>query len=153
MQEADVPQVEALEQRLFPDPWPEGSFLYEVRNPFSHSWVAVVGSKEERVIGYLVLWVYEDVAEVATIAVAPEHQGQGVGTALLHKAIDMARRLGKKTLVLEVRVGNTRALTWYQRKGFRPVRHLPGYYRTGPGRWEDGLQMELSLETFPSASI
>ena len=42
MQETDVSQVEALERRLFPDPWPTGSFLHKMHNPFSYVWVAVL---------------------------------------------------------------------------------------------------------------
>ncbi len=148
MRESDVPQVEALERRLFPDPWPAGSFLHEVHNPFSHAWVAVLEGEqgEGPVIGYLVMWRYEKEAQIANIAVAPEWQGKGVGTALLETAIATARRLGMETLSLEVRVSNRRAYTWYLRRGFRVVRRLPGYYRVAPGRWEDGWQMMLFLQ-------
>lgn len=105
------------------------------------------------VIGYLVMWQYDKEIQIANIAVAPEWQGKGVGTALLEKAIATARRLGMETLSLEVRVSNRRAYTWYLRRGFRVVRRLPGYYRVAPGRWEDGWQMVLFLHhRAPSAS-
>ncbi|GEM_PF-428247 len=154
MQESDVPQVEALEWRLFPDPWPAGSFLHEVHNPFADVWVAVLqeGPEEGPVIGYLVMWRYEKDAQIANIAVAPEWQGRGVGTALLNQAIATARRLGMATISLEVRVSNRRAYAWYLRRGFRVVRRLPGYYRVAPGRWEDGWQMVLFLHPSSSAS-
>lgn len=77
-------------------------------------------------------------AQIADIAVAPEGQGKEVDTALLEKAMATAQRLGMEVLLLEVRVSNGRVYTRHLRQGFRVVRHLPGYHRVAPGRWEDG---------------
>jgi len=41
-----------------------------------------------------VMW--EDLAEVRTLAVAPDHVGQGIGTALLSSLMDRARGVGVK---------------------------------------------------------
>ncbi len=144
----DLARVEALERRLFPDPWPQGAFEAELNNPVAHTWVAVrlEGGREADIIGYLVLWVWDDAVEIASIAVAEPYQGRGVGSALLAKAEATARRLGKRYVYLDVRLNNTRALNWYLHRGFRVERRLPRYYRIPPNRWEDGLRMVKTVE-------
>ncbi len=152
MREQDVDAVAQLARRLSPDPWPRQAFEHELRRPFSYTWVAVVPAGEpqgqppgtaERVVGYVVLWVQGEMGEIADIGVDPAYQGRGIGTALMQQALNTARGLGLKGMGLEVRVNNHRAQAWYRRLGFRPVRRLRGYYRVAPGRWEDGLRMEL----------
>jgi ribosomal protein S18 acetylase RimI-like enzyme len=52
------------------------------------------------------------------LAVLPEHQGKGVGPALLAAVEEHARRRGCCKLTLEVRDDNTRARRVYRRFGF-----------------------------------
>lgn len=52
------------------------------------------------------------------LAVLPDHQGQGIGQALLAAVEDRARRLGCCKLTLEVRSDNDRAQRLYERVGF-----------------------------------
>ena len=62
------------------------------------------------------------------IAVAPEAQGQGVGTALMQAICDYADRwLGLLRLELTVYVDNARAIALYQRFGFEIEGRLRGY--------------------------
>ncbi len=46
------------------------------------SWVAV--DERDRAVGYVVVTVIDDAAHVEQISVDPDHQGQGLGRALLH---------------------------------------------------------------------
>jgi amino-acid N-acetyltransferase len=65
-----------------------------------------------------VLW--DDLAEVRTLAVAPAHLGRGVGSALLEALVGRARELG---------VGRLFCLTFevefFGRHGFRPIDGAP----------------------------
>jgi predicted N-acetyltransferase YhbS len=53
------------------------------------------------------------------MAVAPAHQGRGIGRALVRAAIDLARREGRTALVVATAAADTGNLRFYQRAGFR----------------------------------
>lgn len=55
---------------------------------------------------------------LTTIAVAQDSQGQGVGTALIHRAEDFARAGGYEAITLEVVDTNTGAHRLYEKLGF-----------------------------------
>jgi GNAT superfamily N-acetyltransferase len=52
--------------------------------------------------------------------VVPERRAGGIGTALLRRAIEVARADGCLAIDLEVDQNHTRALGLYEREGFRP---------------------------------
>jgi GNAT superfamily N-acetyltransferase len=56
--------------------------------------------------------------------VLPERRGQGLGTALLHRAVEEARALGCAAVDLEVDRDHLRAEGLYRREGFRPLPRL-----------------------------
>ena len=53
------------------------------------------------------------------VAVIPEHRGRGVGDALASVAMDLARAMGAKEVLLHVDPSNGTASSWYERLGFR----------------------------------
>lgn len=65
------------------------------------------------------------------LAVLPQHQGKGVGQALLDAVEDHARRKGCCKLTLEVLDDNTRARALYRRFGFED----PVYGQSAPTRF------------------
>lgn len=60
------------------------------------------------------------VVHVLDVAVHPDHQGRGTGTAVLHGVLADARAAGA-TVRLHVRTTNVRAAALYARLGFVPV--------------------------------
>jgi ribosomal protein S18 acetylase RimI-like enzyme len=54
------------------------------------------------------------------LAVAPKHQGRGIGGALIDRVVADARAAGCCKVTLEVHDGNTGAKHLYRRKGFGP---------------------------------
>jgi len=75
---------------------------------------------------------------IATIAVDPRYQGQGIGTALLRTC---EAQLKYPTVKLTVRISNQRAISLYEKEGYRTVDIWRQYYNDG----EDGLVMEKVL--------
>lgn len=129
MVERDLPAVMALERILFPeDAWSEALMRGEItRQPERRSYlVGVVGTQ---VVAYAGLAVAGGEGDVQTIAVAPEYQGRGVGTALLAALLEEAAARGCREVFLDVRADNDRARALYERFGFEAVGRRAGYYQ------------------------
>ncbi len=58
------------------------------------------------------------VADIRGLAVAPDHQGRGLGRALVHAALDAARERGARKVMLRVLGPNTAARALYESCGF-----------------------------------
>lgn len=136
----DVPEVLALENRLFPhDAWPESFFYDELGHtasgpgaePTRRYWVA--RDADGQLCGYAGMMCVLPLADVQTLAVAPEAQGRGLGTRLLQLLIDAAREQGAEQILLEVRADNPGAQTLYRREGFIHIHTRAQYYPDGEG--------------------
>jgi ribosomal-protein-alanine N-acetyltransferase len=113
----------------------------------------IVAEENGEVIGYVMCRIETGLPDfgllgiakrghVISIAVLPEHQREGVGTALMGEAMAGMRGTHKaKECVLEVRVSNTPAVSLYKRLGFEAARVVHGYYADG----EDAYIMTRKL--------
>ena len=148
---ADLPEVEAIDQSVFSLPWPTGSFLYELRtNSNSIDLVAVDSERPlgRQIVGMVVVWMIADEAHVATLAILPEYRHQGIALRLMATALAKAQKEGMVKSLLEVRAGNTDALSLYFGLGYHTVGLRPGYYEDNH---EDALL--LTLEKLDSALL
>jgi len=85
-----------------------------------HVWVAV---DQGQIIGGLVLIPKEDHMLLANIAVHPEHQGKGVGQALLELADAEALEQGYQEIRLHTNKAMTENLDMYRRSGWTEMRN------------------------------
>jgi ribosomal-protein-alanine N-acetyltransferase len=139
-QEADLDEVLAVENRVFPDPWPRQFFLDEIRVPQS---LACVARERGILAGYLLAWRLDGEMHLGNIAVAPAFQRRGIGRFLVDWLIRQAREGGQRRITLEVRASNFPAQELYRRFGFRAVALRRGYYQdTG----EDALVMLCDVD-------
>jgi ribosomal-protein-alanine N-acetyltransferase len=95
-----------------------------------------------RVEGYAGLFLGWDVAEVMTIAVAPDWRGRGLGRALMEGILAEAALAGRRRVILEVAEGSEAAVGLYRWLGFEPIGRRRAYYQPS-GR--DALVMRLDL--------
>ena len=143
MRSDDVPQVAALDHLSFADPWPQGSFEYELKaNNYSLCLVAEdpEAPEGENIVGALVIWLIVDEAHIATIAVHPGYRHRGIGRRLLAQGLLQAAERGAVKSLLEVRSGNTEALHLYYGFGYKAVGLRPNYYQA---EQEDALLLDL----------
>ncbi|GAA1920476.1 ribosomal protein S18-alanine N-acetyltransferase [Streptomyces sodiiphilus] len=138
----DIEPVLALERRLFPeDAWSAGMFWSELagaRGPRRTRHYTVAEGPDGDLAGYAGLAASpagpagaDGSADVQTIAVAPGHEGTGLGTRLLAGLLAAATGFGAAEVFLEVRTDNERAQRLYRRHGFQPLGIRRGYYQPG----------------------
>lgn len=147
MTPADIPAVHELECRLFPvDAWPLQMFAAELAQAETRRYL--VAERAGRIVGYAGLMCIQPIADVQTIAVVPEQEGRGIGSALLTELIRESRLRRAEDVLLEVRADNPRAQQLYRRYGFEQIHVRPHYYRDGV----DALIMRLRLDTAGSTT-
>ena len=83
-----------------------------------------------------------------TVAVDPDWQGRGVGSALFHALIETARRMSPPIGRIELwtGAGNLGAQRLYQRLGFKIEGRMVGRGRLPDGTAEDDIVMGLLLD-------
>jgi ribosomal-protein-alanine N-acetyltransferase len=127
----DLETLAALETRLFPhDAWSIEAWWAELAERPRRDYVVAVDDAGQ-ILGYAGLDLSGEVADVMTIATAPEAQGRGIGRMLLDELIDRAARHGAEAVLLEVRADNTRARDLYERNGFELLSTRRRYYQPG----------------------
>jgi aminoglycoside 6'-N-acetyltransferase len=81
------------------------------------------------------------------IALAPPHQGRGLGPEALGAAIAwLAGDRGHHRFTIDPAVANERAIRAYEAVGFREVGVMRKYERFADGTWHDALLMDLLAE-------
>ena len=99
----------------------------------------------EKIAGFGIMRYKDDDAHLDLLAVAPPYRRAGVGRQLLEWLEECAVVAGIFRVALEVRTGNEGAQLFYQRLGYRPLGHLPGYYQGS----ETALRMGRDLSRRP----
>ena len=138
-----LPEVAAIEQACFSDPWSEASFRQALDNRTVFFRVAMDGAGG-LVVGYVVAWFAGGEGEIANVAVAPWARGRGIGGLLLDAAIGAAAERGAEALYLDVRESNVRARGLYASRDFVEVGRRRRYYRRPA---EDAIVLRRAIGT------
>ena len=140
MREQDLEEVLAIENAIYTHPWTRGNFADSLRAGYECRTLRLGGE----LVGYFVLMVAAGEAHLLNLSIAASHQRIGHGSRLLREAGGLARKLGARSLFLEVRPSNRAAQGLYTRFGFRKIAVRRGYYPARTGR-EDALVLTLPL--------
>ncbi|MBU1424133.1 MAG: ribosomal protein S18-alanine N-acetyltransferase [Gammaproteobacteria bacterium] len=141
MAEADLDAVLRIEREVHSHPWTRGNFSDALRSKYQ---CKVYESETEGMLGYAVLMLAVDEAELLDIAIAAQQQRHGRGRKLLEEMMVLARRHGMGRVVLEVRASNTAAIGLYRKAGFADIGLRRDYYQAENGR-EDAILMGREL--------
>jgi ribosomal-protein-alanine N-acetyltransferase len=98
-------------------------------------------------VGFLLIRLTGEEAEVLTLAVRPEARGRGLGRALIEAALAHARAAGASGMFLEVAADNAPALALYERAGFARLGTRRGYYPRPGGPAVDALTLRCALNS------
>jgi len=125
MDRSHIPQIAALEQACFPDPWSERLLEDALFDP--QACFIAAEDEEGHILGYAGLHAVLDEGYIDNIAVEPDARRHGVASALL----DVFCRFAGEHLAflsLEVRASNAPAIALYEKFGFRNVGTRRDYY-------------------------
>lgn len=138
---ADLDEIVAVENVLYPFPWTRGNFHDALRAGYS-SWV--LRDATGGLVAYAVMMLALDEAHLLNLSVEQRRQREGIGWRTLEWMAEVGRGHGARTMMLEVRPSNAAALRMYQRYGFERIGTRRGYY-PAPGGREDATVMRTML--------
>ncbi len=124
--------VAEIERRSFPSPWEASVLANWLGSVHTRTWQA---KSDGVLVGYLLLLLLGDEAEILRLAVLPEFRGQGIGSRLLQAALVSSQSHGLHRIFLEVRKSNAAALALYRKHGFVLGGLRPSYYSDGEDAW------------------
>jgi [ribosomal protein S18]-alanine N-acetyltransferase len=146
----DLPDVVAIERRVFPTPWSLAMFVLELSK---QSGICLAATDQEhtgqqRLLGYLICSRYDTVWHVMNLAVDSDRQRTGLASALL---AELYARVDEDDahFTLEVRRSNLVAIHLYEREGFRAAGVRRRYYQDNG---EDALVMWRTPSTLAARS-
>jgi ribosomal-protein-alanine N-acetyltransferase len=147
--DADIPSVIKVNTLTLPEHYSD-YFYYEILKDFPHSFL--VAEMDGKVAGYIMCRIEYGLSmtkrfglakkgHIISVAVLAEYRNKGIGTKLIHDALEVVRNESGKECYLEVRITNTGAIELYERLGFKVTSTMHGYYKDG----ESAYTMAMSL--------
>ena len=148
-EEKDLPFVININMLTLPEHYSDyffSSILAELPEAF------IVAETKNQIVGYIMCKIefgfsnfrklgFVKKGHVVSVAVLEEHQGKGVGTALMLEGMKGVIIRKSDEIYLEVRVSNESAVQLYKKLGFIIKSRLKSYYRDG----EDAFLMAKDL--------
>lgn len=118
----DREAVLALDHRTFDEFWRlDEDGLTDALEATPISRLRVV--RDPEIVGYAVAGRAGHQGFLQRLAVDPDRQGSGMGSALVHDALRWMRRRGASVGWVNTQEANSRALALYEHLGFRPADH------------------------------
>jgi ribosomal-protein-alanine N-acetyltransferase len=117
MHSSDLSRVTEIDNAAFEEIW---RYTHgNLENAIAHAHLATVIEIEEQVVAYLMASATAIGAHIARLAVAPEWQGRGLGTTLVHHALTYLSEHGYSRPTVNTQSNNHAALRLYRNLGFQ----------------------------------
>lgn len=135
---SDVNAVFEIEKQCFSSPWTQKSIEVELTKP---DCIAIAAVEDGNVCGYIFASYVLEEGEIERVAVIESMRRKGIGDELMRLALEKVVSTGVKTVFLEVRIDNDKAINLYKKHGFSVVGIRKKYYENT----KDALIMNLEL--------
>ena len=126
MKVEDAAAIAEMEHQTFSDAWSEKAILDTLRNPKT---ICLVAEKIGKIVGYCIVYTADDEADIARIAVLKESRRFGVASELIHALDVICWENQIQIIMLDVRVSNDDARTFYEKHGFTQDGIRENYYK------------------------
>ena len=92
----------------------------------------IVAEKAHKVIGFIIgVKINPEKAKILMLSVSELYQKQNIGSKLLTQFLEEISNENVNTVELEVRVGNKKAIRFYQKYGFEIKKRIKQLYQNG----------------------
>ncbi len=139
----DAGELARLHQQGFYRGWPRDEFTAFLSEAATPAYVAC--DAKRRIVGFAMLRLAGDEAELLTIAVDTKWRGKHIGTALLQAVFADLLMSPVRRMFLEVDEQNPAAIKLYNRQGFVQIGSRKGYYAKADGSAATALVMARDL--------
>lgn len=126
MKVEDSAAIAEMEHQTFSDAWSEKAILDTLRNPKT---ICLVAEKIGKIVGYCIVYTADDEADIARIAVLKESRRFGIASELIHALDVICWENQIQIIMLDVRVSNDDARTFYEKHGFTQDGIRENYYK------------------------
>lgn len=116
--------------------WTEESFRAELEKTWAQVWVYAT---EQNVLAFVHLWLVADEVQIINVATRGAHRRQGIARKLLERVLAECKARAFVSANLEVRYGNSAAISLYRSLGFAEDSVRSRYYTDG----EDAVLMSV----------
>jgi ribosomal-protein-alanine N-acetyltransferase len=113
----DLDAVEAIDAAAFGSVWQNSRGSLEIA--FRQAAVATVVEEEGVLIAYQISTATPMGGHLARLAVKPEYQGKGIGSALVRDMLSQFYRRGAQTVSVNTQKDNQASISLYQKAGFK----------------------------------
>jgi ribosomal-protein-alanine N-acetyltransferase len=131
-----LPEILAIEQESFSDPWNLNMFLEILANPLAQSFIA---EDNGEVLGYIMFYNIAPEIQILNIAVKKSARNKKIGSRLLESALACENI---SLITLEVRESNIPAINLYKKFGFKTDGLRKNYYKRPK---ENAVLMSLEI--------
>jgi ribosomal-protein-alanine N-acetyltransferase len=138
MSHGDIPGVCEIENQTKVCAWGVKGY----KEVLEGDYVCLVCEEENKIVGFAVMRVVSEEAEVLNLAVSSSWEGCGIGSGLIEECKKLAKARGASEIWLEVRCSNFRARSFYEKHGFFNVCVRKNFYENPV---EDALVMKCEV--------
>ena len=141
----DIDSIVLIENQNSHNPWSKNQFAESILNTANLCYSISIN---DQIVGFLLAMPAIDTADIMNFSINKDCQGKGYGKKLLHFLIKELKDRMIRQLILEVRVSNQTAISFYLKHSFEKISLRKNYYMTNskhPNQKEDGIIMRLKF--------
>lgn len=127
LQKEDIYNIYTIENECFSIPWSIESFINDFENNKCARYLGIF--KNDKLIGYIGVWIILDEGHINNIAIAKNFQSKGYGDILFKSFLEYCSSMGVQYITLEVRKSNIVAQNLYKKYGFLKLATRKNYYK------------------------
>jgi len=121
----DMPEVLAIEQSSFRQPWSEEDFLGHLRQ---RNCIGMVAEHNQRIVGFMIYELHKARLQLLNFATGIDFRRLGVGLQMVNKLVDKLSQQRRQEILLEVRESNLEAQLFFKAQDFQAVRVMRAHY-------------------------